>query len=535
MINETNLIIFLLWLLSAITDYSQFCYLWQLKEYRIDRFKDFLSSRQGKEFWLQYPLFWRSIIALTMFFWPINEVVLVKQIIIAVYSLDVLNTLKKVFDKKFHRPRFTPKSLGIIGVALFIEGMLLLWTYDWTILFLLLILRFPIISIVVGVFSYPTKVYKTVRINAARKKLALYPDMKVIGITGSFGKSSTKEFLYHVLSEKYRVIKTPKNINTEIGIAQFILTTDFSNCRYFVVEMGAYNQGEIALICSMVKPTYGILTTIAEEHLALFGSIENIQKAKYELLHALPSTGYAITNGDNVYCTKDLATIKSPHALFGIDEVEHLGALITGVMQEREGIRFSIKVQGTEVHFFAPILGEHNVLNIAAALLMAQHLGMSILEIQSRITTLTAEHGVIKTYQYGKAIIVDDTYNSNPTGFRAALAVMTTFPSSKKRIVITRGMLELGSLSDQKHEEIGGEIAFSADELIIISPDSADAMERGIVKKYGITVQRIFEPDMLLTYIKEKKDTDTVILLENRMPYNVAEEIKQFATYVSHT
>lgn len=534
MMSGFNLIIFSLWLISAAADYSQFCYLWQLKEYRKDRFRDFLYSKQGKQFWMQYPLFWRSLLALIMFFWPINDAVIIKEIILIVFALDVANAVRKYVKHTLPRPRITPKSADIIASALFIEGGIILGTQDWAVVFLMLILRFFLLSVIVGAVSYPTNWYKAWKIRAARKKLARYQALKVIGITGSYGKSSTKEFLSYILSGKYRVIKTPKNINTEIGVAQFILKTDFSLCDYFVVEMGAYQKGEIALICSMVRPTYGILTTVAEEHLALFGSIKNIQHAKYELLRALPVNGFAITNADNPLCTEYLPQLSANFSTFGMEEENNPTARINHTDNPKGflGITFSLFFRGTTYTFTAPVVGEHNAQNITAAIILAEKLGMFMEEIRGRVATITADHGVMRVYAYGKASIIDDTYNSNPRGFRAALAVLASFSGQKKRIVITRGMLELGSLSDDLHEKVAGDIAFSADTLIIISPDSAEALERGAVKKYGISVEKIFDPEQLLAYVREQKDRDVVILLENRLPHAVAEEIKAQSSYV---
>ena len=141
------------------------------------------------------------------------------------------------------------------------------------------------------------------------KQTAQYPDLTVIGITGSYGKSSVKEFLGHFLETEFSVIKTPRNTNTEIGVAQFVLASNFADKDVFIVEMGAYRPGEIKLICDMVRPSIGVLTVIAEQHLSLFGSIKNIQSAKYELLRSLPTNGFAVTNADNAYCTELLDTL----------------------------------------------------------------------------------------------------------------------------------------------------------------------------------------------------------------------------------
>lgn len=525
MFSLINITIFSLWLVSSFVDYSEFCYLWQLKEYRIDRFRDFLKSEQGKRYWLRYSMLWRSSVALIVFFLPINEVLLLKYLICAIFAVDILYLFYKKYTHQLRRPVPTVKAVSIIFTSLFIDCGLFLLARDWASLLLLVITRFFILSFVVALFSFPTKAYKRIQIERAKKKMARFPKIKKIGITGSYGKSSTKEFLAHILEGTYRVIKTPKNINTEIGIAQFILRTDFTQAEVFVVEMGAYKKGEIALLCDMVRPQYGILTVIAEEHLSLFGSLENIKETKYELLRALPPDGFGVTNSDNALCCSGLSELRVPIETFGHDEEPHPAARITEYHGQAQEISFQIKIDGQTHTFRAPVVGEHNTLNIAAALLMARHLGMTIEHIKTRVETLAAEHGVIKTYQYGRATIIDDTYNSNPTGFRAALSVLGSYPSARRRIVITRGMLELGDLSDVRHEEIGGEIAFVADELLIITPDAAEALRRGVVEKYKTEVKDLYETDELLEYIQQHKEKDCVMLFENRMPGAVIQEI----------
>lgn len=518
--------IFFLWLASALIDYSEFCYLWQLKEYRIDRFRDFLASEQGKRYWLKYSMLWRSCLAIIVFFIPFNNSALLSYFIGAIFFADLCYLVYKKLTHTLRRPVFTVKAAAIILTAIAIEGVLFLGAHDLASLLFLLIIRFFIIAVAVAFYSFPTRLYKHIQIERAKRKLAAFPHLKKIGITGSYGKSSTKEFLAHILEGQFRVAKTPKNINTEIGVAQFILRTDFSDIDIFVVEMGAYQKGEIALLCDMVRPQYGILTVIAEEHLALFGSIKRIQETKYELLRALPSTGFAVTNADNAYCREYLEQLTVPVETFGYDREYHPTALVTEYKAKDRAITFSLDVAGTAYAFFAPVVGEHNTLNIAAALLMAHHLGLGLDAIQKRVESLRAEHGIIKTYEYGKATIIDDTYNANPTGFRAALTVLSSYSSNKKRIVVTRGMLELGELSDVKHEEIGGEIAFVADELVIITPDAADAIKRGVVSKYRTAVKDIYVAEELLAYMKEKKEEDCVILFENRIPQVVLQEVR---------
>lgn len=527
MFSSINIIIFFLWAASAIVDYSDYCAIWQLKEYRTDRFRDFLGTKKGKEYFRRYPFLWRSLLAIVVFLWPINTVLVIKYIIITIFTLDAIHSMYLALHRGLRRPTPTPKALTIIIISTGIEGGLFVLAHDWAVLLLLLILRFFIISGVVYLFSFPTWWLKRYYIQKAAKKLEQHSNLVVIGITGSYGKSSVKEFLAHFLSTTFSVVRTPRNTNTEIGVARFILSTSFSDKDMFIVEMGAYRPGEIELMCDMVKPRIGVLTAIAKQHLSLFGSIRNIQNTKYELLRSLPKNGYAVTNADNPYCTELLDTLAVKHIeTFGAAPEHHPDCLITDIKKTKQGIVCSGKYQGKTEQMTAPVIGTHHAYNIAAAAMVAIHLDVDSKTITDAARTLPKNiHGSIKTYPYGQATIIDDSYNSNPEGFKAALDVLSNFSSEKKRIVITRGMLELGESSRELHEQIGGEIAFVADELVVISKDHFRPLQRGVGSKYRTTVLLEENPEAIVQYLREQKEKDVCILLENRMPAAITAEL----------
>ncbi|HYE60066.1 MAG TPA: UDP-N-acetylmuramoyl-tripeptide--D-alanyl-D-alanine ligase [Candidatus Kapabacteria bacterium] len=523
MLSVLNVFIACLWLFSAVVDYTEFTYLWQLKEYRWDRFRDFLSTRQGRMYWLRYQLLWRSGIAIIMFFWPLNDVPSVKYALVLLFSADVLYTLYRLFRGWIRRPKPTMKAAIIIVGSLVLEGTLFLLAQDWAILFLLLITRFLLLTFIVFLLNQPTRLLKQYFIRKAQKKIERYPNIRIIGVTGSYAKSSVKKFLFHILSEKYRVLKTPKNINTEIGVAQCILSNNLDNVDIFIVEMGAYRKGEIKYICDMVHPSIGILTAINEQHLSLFGSIQETQAAKYELLRSLPENGLAVTNSDNVYCREFLDELKTTVQTFGYDKEWKPTCQITNIKDTDTSVEFSFTVENSSVQITTPRMGDYHAMNIAPCILVAKYLGMSDAEIKERCVTLPVT--TLGTYQYGNCTIIDDSYNSNPEGFKSALAYISTFPSKRRRIVITRGMLELGNKSDELHERIGEEIAFTTDELVLISRDYEEPIRRGIGMKYRTTVIVKENPSDLLDYLREIKETDAVILLENRVGKVIHDEL----------
>jgi UDP-N-acetylmuramoyl-tripeptide--D-alanyl-D-alanine ligase len=331
-----------------------------------------------------------------------------------------------------------------------------------------------------------------------------------------------KELLAQLLSNSYRVASTPKNVNSDIGISRFILSTDFSKIDVCIVEMGAYNRGDIKLVCDIVHPTIGILTAINQQHLSLFGSIENIQTTKYELLKSIPKTGVSITNADNRLCMQYAKELESTVLTFGSEPENNPICLIESAEQvdEKLEIKYLLQLDKTieKMSVTASVIGEHQSVNIAPCILVAKTIGMPTEKIISSVDALKQPAQSIKIFTFGKATIIDDSYNSNPDGFKAALQLLGTFPSEKKRIVITRGMHELGSESSDLHERIGNEISFFADELIIITPDFAADLERGVLEKYQTTTKEIFDTEELVNFVKNLQNEDVVILIENRVP-----------------
>jgi len=394
-------------------------------------------------------------------------------------------------------------------------------------LLILMMTRIFILGVVNSAFNWAGDLIKKIIINVARKKISKFSNLTVIGITGSYGKTTTKIFLDHILLKKFRVVSTPRHVNTEIGIAKFILRTDLSDFDIFIVEMGAYNVGEIKLICDMVGPKIGILTAISDQHLSLFGNIKKTQQAKYELLRALPPNGLAITNSDNEYCREFLSTLKCQVETFGAEREFQPTILITDLKDSLDGISCLVNFRGEFASVQTSLHGSHNIFNVLPCILVANYLGISKEEIKSATTNLPQ---TIKIFKYGNCDVVDDSYNSNPQGFSAILDFINNFPSDRKRIVITRGMLELGKMSDHEHEKIAGEISYIADEIVLITPDFLESIQRGLVEKYNIKLVTKFEPQELLTYVKSLKETNAVILLENRIPAVVMNELKERAS-----
>jgi len=517
-----TVIIIFLWFLSALADYGQFCYIWQFKEYRFDRLRDFRSTLSGKKFFRGWSVTKRPLIYLALFLLlPINFKAL-SVTLIAILLIDLIFNLWALGKHNLPRPKLTAKSSALIILSLASETVLFFIFFNSIIIFIVLAARWFIFSAWAMAAKFPTGIAKLIYLKIAGNKLLKFNKLMVVGVTGSYGKTTVKNFLTQILGEKYKVIMTPKNINTEIGIAKFILKNDFSDYDIFVVEMGTYKIGEIAAVCKMVKPKIGVLTVINEQHLSLLGDIKNTQIAKYELLRGLPANGLAITNSDNKYCREFLNELKCQVKTFGLRHEYNPDCLIKNISASETAINFTAAIKNDgELRIDAPTIGSHNSLNIAPIILAAQYLDLSQNEIINRCRQLKLPPKVLQTYTYGQCLIIDDSYNANPDGFLAALDILFGY-GERRKIVITRGMLELGQSSRSWHETVGKKIGQIADELIIISTDSASHL-KAMAGEIKISVET--NPNKLLEIIKNFKNQNCVILLENRLPEKVYQEL----------
>ncbi|HPD45197.1 MAG TPA: Mur ligase family protein, partial [Candidatus Woesebacteria bacterium] len=244
-------------------------------------------------------------------------------------------------------------------------------------------------------------------------------DLTVIGVAGSFGKTSVKEFLYHFLAEQYgqdKVLKTERNTNTQLGVAQTILNDLTSQHLFFICEMGAYRVGEIAQSAELARPSIGILTGINNQHLSLFGSQENIIKAKYELIQSLPPTGYSIFNGDNDYCldlyrqTSDRKILVSSKGL----RLAHWQA--QEVLIGKDSVSFKMANRDQEILISAKLVGRQNIVNLLLAGSAALVLGLSPNELSQAAKTLPTPSGGPRMVPYRQASIINAVYSSNLDG-----------------------------------------------------------------------------------------------------------------------
>jgi UDP-N-acetylmuramoyl-tripeptide--D-alanyl-D-alanine ligase len=306
---------------------------------------------------------------------------------------------------------------------------------------------------------------------AALQKFAAYwrrkfPELVTIGVTGSIGKSSTKELIYTVLKRKFVTLRTEGNLNNEIGVPLTLLKLNDKYARG-VFEMGMYALGEIHTLCEIAQPKLGVVTNVAPVHLSRLGTIENIARAKSELVQALPKEGRAILNGDDprVRAMRELS--QAPVTFYGLepsndlwaDEIEGYGL---------EGIEFTIHYSGTKIRVRVPLLGQHSVHNALAATAVGLVQGLSWEEIVGGLQDVSAQLRLLAVPGKHGMTILDDSYNASPHSMLAAFNLLNDL--SGRKIVVLGDMLELGEYEEDGHRLVGLRAAEIADVIVAVGP-----------------------------------------------------------------
>ncbi len=356
----------------------------------------------------------------------------------------------------------------------------------------------------------------------AVKKLKSMSNLKVIGITGSYGKTSSKNILADILNIKYATLPTPRNLNTPYGLIITINNHLDKFTDVFIAEMGAYVRGEIKELCDLVHPKYGILTRIGTAHLESFGSEENIQKTKFELIESLPLDGIGVLNKDDPKQVSYKLKNKCKILWIGIDEKD-VDVRATDIKCSSVGTTFNVifKNDKKKYEFETKLLGKHNVYNILAGLALGREFGISISKLQQAVRNVKQVEHRLELKKMGYFYQIDDAYNSNPVGAKSALEVLSMMPGLK--VVVTPGMIELGDKEKQLNKEFGKQIAIisKADYVVLIGEKRTKPIKEGLKEaKYNmdnlIVYNDVKEAYNFIRGIKTKKEI--YALFENDLP-----------------
>jgi len=335
----------------------------------------------------------------------------------------------------------------------------------------------------------------------------------LVGVTGSAGKTTTKEAIAHVLASRFRVLKSEGNFNNHFGLPLMLLKLEPEH-DMAVIEMGMSHAGEIRALAAIAQPEIGVVTNVAPVHLEFFDSLAGIARAKYELIESLPASGTAVLNADDEYVSQFGRDFRGKVISYGtretadvrVENVQPRGA---------EGSQFDVvTAAGCELARL-PLVGEHNILNALAAVAVALARGLRLSEAVGALATLVPADKRGQVLQLGNITVVNDCYNSNPKALHAMVDALATM-AAKRRILVAGEMLELGPAGEEMHRAAGRHVAAKKIDVLVGVRGQSQAMVES-ARAAGINATFVDTPEEAGEWLaRETRDGDVVLLKASR-------------------
>jgi len=335
----------------------------------------------------------------------------------------------------------------------------------------------------------------------------------LIAVTGSAGKTTTKEAIAHVLSTRFRVLKSEGNFNNHFGLPLMLLKLE-PEYDVAVIEMGMSHAGEIRALAKIAQPEIGVVTNVAPVHLEFFDSLAGIARAKYELIESLPSNGTAVLNADDEYVSWFGRDFKGKVVLYGTRATANVRA---EKIQSKgtEGAEFDVAIASVREHATLPLVGEHNVLNALAAVAVGLERGLKPAEAVGALATLAPADKRGQVLQVGNITVINDCYNSNPKALEAMVDALATMTATR-RIVVAGEMLELGLAGEEMHRQAGQHMTEKKIDVLLGVRGLAEAMVGG-ARQAGTRAEFVAAPEEAGEWLaRETRDGDVVLLKASR-------------------
>jgi len=477
-----SLLLVLLTLTAALSPLLTFGTLWQVKEWRIDRLREHFRS---EGLFLQTFGFLKPLILLLALPALLHQWVPYDTWTTGILSLLTILTVIRLAVNRQPRPVWTAKALSLVsGAAFFVlltALLMLLLPSEYLPALAAIPLLAPLALLLSWILFLPIDLLLKRRImRSARRARDRHDHLIVIGITGSVGKTTTKELLQNLLKDQ-GAVATPAYVNSEIGVARWITRTLSSTSvpKILIVEMGAYCSGEIRRLCHFARPLIGIITFIGSQHIALFKSQEKLLAAKAELFDALPPEGAGIVNGDSPFAERLREHVHCRTVTVGTGGPADMEAF--DIEETATGLRF--RVGNTMIT--TPLHGTHNVTNILLAMAAAEVLGLKRPEIARRLPSFRPPEHTFSVRTIGMATLLDDTHNASQASFKASIGWAKAQPAEEK-VLLTSGLIELGEEEDRVHAQLGVEAAGVFSRVIFSHPRHARSFARGYGKPVEI-------------------------------------------------
>ncbi len=511
---ETVLLILCIILSAAafVVSTIKFVHFFQLNSYRAKIHSKWI----GKNFSKWAPNLIGGIALAALALWGTNTA---KWIYIGVSLLMILLSLPKKAKKPLVYTMRVKRLLATTFILLILSAVAGYYFYDTCVVTGALFLVSPAFIMLSNIINRPLELTITNHYINDAKKLLSSSNAKVVGITGSYGKTSVKYYLSTLLKAKYNTLMTPESYNTPMGVVITIRSSLSALNEVFVCEMGAKRVGEIKEICDIVHPELGIITSVGPQHLETFKSLDNVKKTKFELADSLPNDGTLFVNADDENIASYIGGRK--HIGYSVKGNGDYNAKIVSLGEK--GTTFMVtSPKGESEEFSTKLIGMHNVLNITGAIAVANTMGIELKRLKAQVSKLDPVPHRLELVRKGADLIIDDAYNSNPTGTKAALETLSYFDGMK--ILLTPGMVELGAKQEELNREFGKNAADVCNYVILVGKHQTEPIYNGLkdadYPEDKIFVAETFNEAITHAYGLNAMGERKIILLENDLPDN---------------
>lgn len=505
--------------------FLRYVYLYQLESYELIPFIKLVCKKFNV---LDYVFFLVNLMLfmLLMLFCCETLLILLCVINLVYFTVLLINYYKNLSNFKI-KLKYTKRVLRCNLLYTFVEFVTIIITIMTKTYNLCILLIFNILLFLISTFAdLPIeKFIHNYYIRKTQKVLNANKNLKIIAITGSYGKTSVKNILYEILSQKDNVLATPMSYNTPMGICKCIRSELKPYHEYLILEFGAKRVGEIKYLCEKFKPNYAIISSIGPQHIETFGNMDNIIKTKMELYDYIVDKSNCVCNVSNTYIRDYLTDRQSDcqRVVFEDDNTSDV-LLRKNTLQlriekcDRYGSKFCVLYGGETEQYNTKLLGVHNVINVGLAIAMSKKLGISYNQIVCGLANVIAIKHRLELKDMGDYLLIDNAYNSNPNSFRCAIDTLCLF-SDMIKIVVTPGVIDQGANGYRENYELGRYMADKVDFVYLVNKTNRRALYEGLTSA-GMNDDKIFIFDNFSDLEWKDFGEGEIVLIENDLPDN---------------
>lgn len=490
--------------------------MFQQNHYELYRYSKWLFNKNNLHFSTSFIYGIVVIVLCTLFKRIGNILAVLVTIAYAIYL--IMEESKKQYIKKLVVTNRVKRQIVFMAVLMILFLLAAIRLFKMDIVGILTIVMSYLMIYPMAVLTMPLEnMVKKYYENKARDILDRYDNLLKIGITGSYGKTSTKNIINDVISEHKYTLITPASYNTPMGITRTIREMLKPIHEVFVCEMGADKVGDISYLMDFVKPQFGVVTSIGPQHLNTFRSIDNIVKEKMQEIEMLPEDGVGFINIDNEYIAGYKINNKCKVVTVGINN-EKADYVARNIKYSKDGSSFELTYNDKNYKFSCSLLGQHNITNILIAIAIGIELGIPMNDIVKNVKKIKQVEHRLEVKKINNFTFIDDAFNSNPVGSKMALDVLSLMPG--KRVIVTPGMIDLGEKQEEINKEFGSYMIGKADLVLLVGEKQTQSIKQGLIES-GFDQNSILVFDTVkqaFSYIYNNLSVKDTILLENDLP-----------------